>query len=133
MLAGLVYLPVAAAVALVSPLPQPVAIAALVVGLPGVALLGAGLTPAAAGSRLEATFAAVAFAIGIPVAAVASLLIGAFLVGVFAEGEIDLTAPILRAGVTAALTVAPAIAIAAALWVAVVRRVVPAIKPRRGR
>jgi hypothetical protein len=132
-LAGLAYLPVAVAVALVSPLPQPLGIAALVVGLPGVALLGAGLTPAAAGSRLEAAFAAVAFGIGIPVAAVTSLLIGAFLVGVFAEGEVDLTAPILRAGVSAAATVAPAIALAAALWVAIVRRVAPVVPISPGR
>lgn len=124
-LAGAAYVPVAAAVTLVSSLPQPVGLAALLVGLPGVALLGAGLTPAAAGSRLEALFAGAAFAVGIPVAAVTSLLIGAFLVGVFASGEVDLTAPILRTGVSAAAGVAPAIAIVAVLWVALVRRVAP--------
>jgi hypothetical protein len=120
-LAGLAYLPLAGVVALVSPLPQPMAVAALVVGLPGVALLGAGLTPAAAGSRVEAVVAGIAFGVGVPVAAVTSILIGAYVLGVMVDGAGDLTAPILRSGVTAAVAVAPAVALAAAGWIAAVR------------
>ena len=123
MLAGLIYLPLAAIVLAVSPLPDQLVLPALLVGLPGVALLGAGLTSAALGSRLEAASAGAAFAVGAPVAAVTSLVIGAFLLSAFAEGGADLAGPILRAGVTSAIAVAPVVAISAGLWVVAVRRV----------
>lgn len=122
-LAGVVYVALAIAVRVASPLPEPLIVAALVVGLPGVALLGAGLTPAASGSRPEAVVAGLAFAVGIPVAAVTSLLIGGFVLGVMAHGDVDLTAPILRSGVTQAVAVAPAVGLAAVIWTAWVRRV----------
>lgn len=123
LLAAIVYLPVGASVLAVSDLPDAVALVALVVGLPAVALLGAGLTASALGSRPEAVVTAVAFAIGAPVAAVTSLVIGAFVLGLFVHGSPDLAGPILRAGVIAALGVAPLVALAAALWVVVVRRI----------
>ena len=63
----------------------------------------------------------VAFAIGAPVAAVTSLVIGAFVIGVFVPDS-DLAGPILRGGVLAAVAVAPAVAVAAAAWVLAVRR-----------
>ena len=122
LLAGIVYLPLAGVILAVSPLPDDIAAAALLVGLPGVALLGAGLSGSASGSRLEALFAGVAFAIGAPVAAVTSLVIGAFLLSAFADGGFDLAGPILRAGVQSAIAVAPAVAIAALGWVVAVRR-----------
>lgn len=122
-LAGVVYAILAIAVRVVSPLPEPLIVAALVVGLPGAALLGAGLTPAAAGSRPEAMVAGLAFALGIPVAAVTSLLIGAFVLGVVGDAAVDLTAPILRSGVSQAVAVAPAVGLAALAWTVGVRRV----------
>jgi hypothetical protein len=93
---------------------------AAAVGLPGVALLGAGLAPATLGSWLEAAMGGLALAIGAPVAAVTSILIGGFVIG--ATAGHDLTAMILRAGVTTALGVAPVVALAAAIWVLALRR-----------
>ncbi len=64
----------------------------------------------------------VAFAIGGPVAAVTSLVIGALVLGIFLRGGPDLAGPILRAGVSAALGVAPLVALASTVWVVAVRR-----------
>src|SRR6476619_2526163 len=52
-----------------------------IVGLPGVALLGAGLAPTTIGSRIDACVAGIALAIGAPVAAVTSMVITGFFVG----------------------------------------------------
>ncbi len=101
-----------------------VAIAGLA-GLAGVALLGAGLAPAALGSRVDAVAVGVALAIGVPVAAVTSALIGSFmsgsLLGGFDEGA-ALAGRMLRAGVTDATRTAPLVMLAATVWVLVVRR-----------
>jgi hypothetical protein len=101
-----------------------VGIAALA-GLAGVALLGAGLAPAALGSRIDAVAVGVALAIGVPVAAVTSALIGTFmsgsLLGGFDEGA-ALAGQMLRAGVTDATRTAPLVIAAATVWVLVVRR-----------
>jgi hypothetical protein len=100
-----------------------VAIAALA-GLAGVALLGAGLAPAAIGSRIDAVAVGIALAVGVPVAAVTSALIGTFisgsLLGGFDEGA-SLAATMLRAGVTDAVHTAPLVIGAATIWVVVVR------------
>jgi len=120
-LAGLVYLPVSASVLAVSPLPDRIALVALLVGLPAVVLLGAGLTSSALGGRTDAAVTGIAFAIGAPVAAVTSLVIGAFVIGAFVPG-VDAAGPILRGGVLGAIEVAPVVAVAAAVWVLLVRR-----------
>jgi hypothetical protein len=106
----------------VAPLPRELALLALAVGLPGVALLGAGLAPATLDSRIDAVVAGIAFAIGSPVAAVTSIVIGAFVLSAFVKGGADLAGPLLRAGVTTALAIAPLVALGAALWVLAVRR-----------
>lgn len=99
--------------------------------LPGLALLGAGLTPAALGSRLSATSAGLAMGVGVPVAAVTSAMIGAFVVVSFvvaaARGDgvargADAAGLLLRAGVIAAVRISPLIAVASAAWVLLVRR-----------
>jgi hypothetical protein len=94
-------------------------------GLAGVALLGAGLAPAALGSRIDAVAVGVAMAIGVPVAAVTSALIGSFisgsLLGGFDQGA-DLAGKMLRAGVTDATRTAPLVILASTIWVLVVRR-----------
>ena len=125
LLAGLVYLPLSAAVLALQRLPVPTSLAAsaLLVGLPGVALLGAGLAPATLGARIDAFVAGVAFAIDAPVAAVTSIVIGAVVLSLFMEGGPDLAGSILRGGVLAALGVAPLVALSAGFWVVAVRRV----------
>ena len=117
LLAGIAYLPLGAAVFATSQLPREIALLTLAIGLPGVALLGAGLAPAALGSRIDAVVVGVAFAIGCPVAAVTSIVIGAFVLG-----GADLAGSILQAGVRAAESVAPLVAVVAAGWVLAVRR-----------
>jgi hypothetical protein len=97
----------------------------LVMSVPGLALLGAGLTPAARGSRGSAASAGLAMGVGVPVAAVASAMIAIYLLAAFAK---DLAVAgqaaglVLRDGVTAAVAIAPLIAIASVLWVVAVRR-----------
>ena len=122
LLAGIAYIPLGAAALAFAEQPRELALLALAVGLPGVALLGAGLAPATLDSRIDAVVAGVAFAIGSPVAAVTSIVIGAFVISAFANGGADLAGPLLRAGVTTALGIAPLVALAAALWVLAVRR-----------
>lgn len=121
-LAALAYLPLGAAAVATSQLPRDVAMVGLAVGLPGVALLGAGLAPAALGSRIDAVAVGVAFAIGCPVAAVTSIVIAALVLGAVATGGADLAGPILRAGVRAAVGIGPLVALVAAGWVLAVRR-----------
>ena len=108
------------------PLISPVASAlAGLAGLAGVALLGAGLAPAANGSRVDGVAVGVALAVGVPVAAVTSALIGTFIAGSalhgFDEGGF-LAGQVLRGGVGGAVRLSPLIALASALWVVVVRR-----------
>lgn len=121
LLAGLAYVPLGAAELATSQLPRDIGLIVLAIGLPGVALLGAGLAPAALGSRIDAVAVGIAFAIGCPVAAVTSIVIGAFILGLFVPGEQDLAGPILRAGVRAAVDIAPVVALVASAWVVTVR------------
>ena len=99
--------------------------------LPGLALLGAGLTSAALGSRSSAASAGLAIGIGSPVAAVTSAMIGAFilvgLVGGAGRGG-DVAGTLLRAGVTAAVRISPLIALGSAGWVMLVRRFGPPVR-----
>src|SRR6476469_4265684 len=85
--------------------------------LPALALLGAGLTSAALGTPPTAASAGLAMGVGIPVAAVSSAMIGAFiLVGLagtsmgHADGA-EVAGVLLRTGVTAAVRISPLIAI----------------------
>jgi hypothetical protein len=98
--------------------------------VPGLALLGAGLTAAALGSRASAAAAGLAIAVGVPVAAVTSAMIAAFVAGAVRNGfDVATTAAssILRGGVTAAVWISPLIALGAVVWVMVVRRVQPGV------
>lgn len=122
LLAAVAYVPLAAAAIATSQLPRPVALVILAIGFPGVVLLGAGLAPAALGSKVDAVAVGVAFAIGCPVAAVTSIVIGAFVLGALVPGGPDLAGPILRGGVNAALGIAPLVALIAAGWVIAIRR-----------
>ena len=96
--------------------------------LPALALLGAGLTPAALGTPPTAASAGLAMGVGVPVAAVTSAMIGAFVaVGLAAAftGHGDgatVAGDLLRAGVTAAVHISPLIALASIVWVLLVRR-----------
>ena len=118
---------------LVPSVPQmdlPAGIVIALFSMPGLALLGAGLTSAARGSRSSAVSAGVAIGIGSPVAAVTSAMIGAFiLVGVMDGASIggDVAGTMLRAGVTAAVRISPLIALGSAGWVMLVRRFGPPV------
>src|SRR6188508_103977 len=96
--------------------------------LPALALLGAGLTSAALGTPPAAASAGLAMAVGVPVAAVTSAMIGAFILAGLAGtsvGQIDgaeVAGVLLRAGVTAAVRISPLIAIGSVVWVLLVRR-----------
>ena len=133
LLAAGIYLPIATVAAAlatnpITTLPQafsaPIALIAVGSGVAGVALLGAGLAPAALGSRIDAFVVGVAFAIGAPVAATASFVIWGWVIDWMGESA-DLAAPFLRAGVLAALRVAPLVAAGAAAWVLIMRRISP--------
>lgn len=96
------------------------------ISLPGLALLGAGLTSAALGSRWTAASAGLAMGVGVPVAAVTSAMIGAFIVVGLVHGANsggDAAGTLLRAGVTAAVRISPLIAVGSVSWVLLVRRV----------
>lgn len=96
--------------------------------LPALALLGAGLTSAALGEPSTAASAGLAMGVGVPVAAVTSAMIGAFvLVGLLgaATGHADggiVAGAMLVVGVTAAVRISPLIALASIAWVLLVRR-----------
>src|SRR5918994_5196783 len=96
--------------------------------LPALALLGAGLTPAALGTPPTAASAGLAMGVGVPVAAVTSAMIGGFMAVGFAAsftGHGDgatVAGVMLQTGVTAAVRISPLIAIASVVWVLVVRR-----------
>jgi hypothetical protein len=130
-LAAAIYLPigVVAAALTASPLvglpanlAGPIATIAVLSGLAGVALLGAGLAPAALGSKVDATVVGFALAIGAPVAATASFVIWGWVIDSWMGESSDVAAPFLRAGVSAAIRVAPLVAIGAGAWVVIVRR-----------
>ena len=81
--------------------------------LPALALLGAGLTSAALGTPPTAASAGLAMGVGVPVAAVSSAMIGAFVLvslGGAASGQMDgadIAGVLLRMGVTAAVQISP--------------------------
>jgi hypothetical protein len=94
-------------------------------GLAGVALLGAGLAPAALGSRVDGIVVGVALGIGVPVAAVTSALIGTYLAGSALDGFDEggrLAGQVLRSGVSGAIRLSPLIALASAVWIVAIRR-----------
>ena len=132
LLAAAIYLPIAVVAAALASnplaaLPPAYAIAfasiAIVSGVAGMALLGAGLAPAALGSRIDAVVVAIALALGAPVAATASFVIWGSIMELDPRIDTDIAAPFLRAGVTAALEVAPLVALGAAAWVVILRRI----------
>lgn len=125
LLAVVAYAPVAWLAASVAPAPLEAALGAAAVGVPGVALLGAGLTPSALGSRAWAAIAGLAFAVGAPVAAVTSLVIGGYILDSFIGDSARFGGPFLRASVLAAGSVVPLVGAASALWVIAVRRLSP--------
>jgi len=107
-----------------------VALAAAATSVPGLALLGAGLTAAALGSRASAAMAGLAMGVGVPVAAVTSVMIGAFVLSgvAYSLEQAAMTAgEILRGGVTAAVWISPLIALGSVAWVVLVRRVQPRV------
>lgn len=128
LLAALLLWPIALLATVTSPGIDETSItrAALLAALswPGLALLGAGLAPAAIGSRVDAAVAAVALGIGAPVAAVLSTAIGVATLFAFRDNArideaIGLT---IRLGVLGALRFAPVVAIVVVVWVILVRR-----------
>jgi hypothetical protein len=133
-LAAGIYLPIAVVAALVAGTPVttlpssltiPITMMAVVSGIAGVALLGAGLAPAALGSKVDALVVGIALAIGAPVAATASFVIWGWVIDSWLSQPPDIAAPLLRAGVSAAMHIAPLVAIGAAAWVILVRRISP--------
>jgi hypothetical protein len=98
-----------------------------VLSWPGLALLGAGLAPAAVGSRIDAVVAGVALAIGAPIAAITSTLISvAIVVGLLSQdlglGVGDALGTTIRLGVLGAVRLAPLVATAVVIWVFAVRQ-----------
>ena len=93
---------------------------------PGLALLGAGLAPTAVGSRIDAVVAGVALGIGAPVAAIMSLLISVTIVAALfpklgTVGQaLGLT---IQLGVLGAVRIAPLVAVAVVIWLAMLRAV----------
>ena len=64
----------------------------------------------------------VALAVGAPVAATASFVISGWVIDSWVGDSADFAAPFLRAGVSAAIRVAPLVAIGATTWVVLLRR-----------
>jgi hypothetical protein len=126
-LAGVLFIPVAFVAIQAVDVGPAMAGAVIVTGVGGVALLGAGLAPAAMGTRVDALAVGLAMAVGAPVAAVTSLVIAGFIGDLLAamgrRGPTEFAAMALQLGVAAAVLVAPLVAIAAAGWVVGVRRV----------
>lgn len=130
LLAAVLFAPVGAVGMAFAPaidplLSPPASVLAGVAGLAGVGLLGAGLAPAAVGSRIDGFVVGFALGIGVPVAAVTSAIIGAFLAGSAIHGLDEggrLAGQVLRGGVGGAVQLSPLIALASAAWVVVVRR-----------
>jgi hypothetical protein len=107
------------------------ALAVAAFSVPGLALLGAGLTGAALGSRASAAMAGLAMGVGVPVAAVTSVMIGAFVLSGVSLRSLEQAAMtagvILRGGVTAAVWISPLIALGSVAWVVLVRRIQPRV------
>lgn len=130
LLAAVLFAPVGAVgmavLPAIDPLETPIASAlAGLAGLAGVALLGAGLAPAARGSRIDGLVVGLALGIGVPVAAVTSALIGTFMAGSMLHGFDEgarLAGQVLRGGVGGAVRLAPLIALVSMVWVVMVRR-----------
>ena len=131
LLAAAIYLPIATVAAALARNPSSGMPAELaprsrrspcVSGVAGIALLGAGLAPAALGSRIDAAVVGVAMAIGGPVAATASFVIWGWVMDSWLVAQV-VAAQFLRAGVIAAVQVAPLVALGAAAWVVILRRV----------
>jgi hypothetical protein len=94
---------------------------------PGLALLGAGLAPAALGSRIDAVVAGVALGIGAPIAAIASTMISvAIVVGLLSHdlgvGVGEALGLTIQLGVLGATRLAPLVAIAVTIWIVIVRQ-----------
>jgi len=92
---------------------------------PGLALLGAALAGSTQGQPVDAVVTGVAMAVGVPIAAVLSAIIGTFIVVAFRSGVGDATdfiGTLVRAAVTAGLRISPLVALGAAGWVVLVRR-----------
>jgi hypothetical protein len=121
-LAGLLWIPVALVASWDSGLRPELILLVVVIGSAGVALLGAGLAPAAVGSLVDAVVVGVAMAIGAPVAAVTSMVIAGAIVDAALERIDDLPGLIVRRGVMAAIAVAPLVVLAVAGWLFSVRR-----------
>jgi hypothetical protein len=99
-----------------------------VLAWPGLALLGAGLAPAALGSRVDAVAAGLALAIGAPIAAMLSTLISVTIVVGLLSPELDMgvgeaLGTTIRLGVLGAVRLAPLVAAAVVVWVFAVRQV----------
>ncbi len=129
LLAGLLYVPIGVVAATTFDSDPAIETMAIAIGLPGVALLGAGLAPAVFGSRLDAVVVALALALGAPVAATTSLIIGGWVLDSWLGNSTLFAAPFLRAGVSAAMQVAPLVALGAAAWVVILRRISPPPPP----
>jgi hypothetical protein len=120
--AGLLWIPVALVATWQAGIRADVALLMVAAGSAGVALLGAGLAPAAVGSWIDAVVAGVAMAVGAPVAAVTSLLIAGWFLDLATDQANDVPSRILRLGVRAVVGVAPLVILAVVGWVVIVRR-----------
>ncbi len=135
LLAAVLLWPVTLVATLTSPGVEEIAVAWLVVAAalcwPGLALLGAGLAPSTLGSRVDAAVSGIALAIGAPVAAVASIMIGVIFVAIYpgSSGVSEAVGLAIRLGVLGAVRVAPLLAIAVVSWVVLVRRLGSAPRP----
>jgi hypothetical protein len=96
---------------------------------PGLALLGAGLAPAVLGSRVDAVVAGIALAIGAPIAAITSTMIGVAIAVAIADARYRTDVGVgealgftIRLGVLGAIRLAPLVAIAVTIWILVVRQ-----------
>lgn len=92
---------------------------------PGLALLGAGLAPAALGSKVDAAVAGIALGIGAPLAAILSTLIGVAIVTAWSSTGAGLGVALgatVRLGVLGAIRFAPLVALAVAIWLLAIRR-----------
>ena len=139
LLAGLLFgIVVGVAVSIAPPeglgAPSGAGVWVVVMALPGLALLGASLTPAALGSRGSAASAGLAIGLGAPLFAVVSAMFGTFLatslvVAIYGAAGTDplgqgaeMAGVVLRDGVFAAVRVSPLIVAASIAWVVLVRR-----------
>lgn len=120
--AGLLWIPVSLVAARQANLPLDLGLLTVAVGSAGVALLGAGLAPAAIGSRIDAVVVGVAMALGAPIASVISLLITGAIIDALASSIEDLVIDILRSSVRAGVGVTPLVLLAVVGWVVIVRR-----------